>query len=123
MSQATESALRFSTMFAALGHEARLAIVRLLLQAHPDGLVAGQLQQELGIPASTLSHHLETLTHDGLIVQSREGRFLRYRTDTDSLRALLDFLYEECCGQNGVLAAPGPKVSDQDRSTADSECC
>ena len=71
-------ALRFASMLGALGHESRLEAVRLLLRSHPDGMVAGELQEELGIPASTLSHHLDTLRREGLIDQVREGRFLRY---------------------------------------------
>ncbi len=89
--------------FAALGHEARLQIVRLLLSAHPTGLVVGELQAELGIPASTLSHHLEGLRHQGLVVQEREGRFLRYRAGAEALQEVLDFLYAECCGRNRVV--------------------
>src|SRR2546428_11110771 len=78
MPPAAAAAPRYAAMFAALGHEARVRIVRLLLAAHPDGLVAGEIQQELGIPASTLSHHLDALETAGLIAQRREGRVLRY---------------------------------------------
>src|SRR2546422_6941930 len=67
MPPAAAAATRYAAMFAALGHEARVRIVRLLLAAHPDGLVAGEIQQELGIPASTLSHHLDALETAGLI--------------------------------------------------------
>lgn len=90
-------------MFAALGHEYRVAIIRLLLAAHPKGLVVGELQDELGIPASTLSHHLEALRHEGLVEQEREGRFLRYRAGTDQLQVLLNFLYAECCTRQPVV--------------------
>lgn len=89
--------------FAALGHGARLRVLRLLLAAHPGGLVVGELQAELGIPASTLSHHLDALRHQGLVEQEREGRFLRYRAGTDSLSEILDFLYAECCSRNAVI--------------------
>src|SRR5438445_10114221 len=92
----TGRAARYAGMFAALGHEARVRIVRLLLAAHPDGLVAGEIQQEVGIPASTLSHHLDALESAGLIEQRREGRFLRYSAAADGLRDLLGFLYAEC---------------------------
>lgn len=96
-------ARRHARRFAALGHEVRLEIVRQLLAAHPEGLVAGEIQQQLGIPASTLSHHLEALHQEGLVQQHREGRFLRYLADTEGLREVLDFLYAECCTRNPVV--------------------
>lgn len=89
--------------FAALGHEARLLILRSLLAAHPQGLVVGEIQNDLDIPPSTLSHHLDALRHQGLVEQEREGRFLRYRAGTEALREVLDFLYAECCSRNEVL--------------------
>ena len=88
---------RNAAAFAALGHPARLAIVRHLLAVHPTGLVANELQAELAIPASTLSHHLDTLRQEHLIDQEREGKFLRYRADAQGLQAVLGFLYAECC--------------------------
>jgi DNA-binding transcriptional ArsR family regulator len=93
---------RYADMFAAMGAEPRLRLVRLLLSAHPQGLVVGELQAELGIAASTLSHHLEKLKIEGLVSVAREGTFLRYRADTDALRELLGFLYTECCSRTGV---------------------
>lgn len=99
----TADLARYAAMFGALGHEARLAIVRLLLSAHPDGLVAGELQEELGIPASTLSHHLDTLRQEGLIEQRREGKYLRYVAAQAGLRHLLEFLYAECCTRTRVV--------------------
>ncbi len=89
--------LRFADMFSAMGNEARLRIVQLLLQAHPGGLVVGEIQSELAIPGSTLSHHLDKLRHEGLVQVQRESTFLRYTADTTALRNLLDFLYAECC--------------------------
>jgi ArsR family transcriptional regulator len=96
----TRSADRFS----ALGAEPRLQILRLLLSAHPEGLVAGEIQDELGIPASTLSHHLEKLKQVALVKVRRDGTFLWYTADTDALREILNFLYEECCTRNRALA-------------------
>lgn len=101
-------ARRFANRFAALGHEMRLEIVRLLLAAHPRGMVAGEIQQELNIPASTLSHHLDALHQENLIQQHREGRFLRYLADDQSLREILDFLYAECCTRNDVVQISVP---------------
>jgi DNA-binding transcriptional ArsR family regulator len=89
-------------MFAAMGAEPRLHIMRLLLKAHPEGLVVGELQPELDIAASTLSHHLEKLRHEDLVSVAREGTYLRYRANTDALRELLGFLYTECCSGAGV---------------------
>lgn len=97
----TRSADRFS----ALGAEPRLQILRLLLATHPDGMVAGEVQEELGIPASTLSHHLEKLKQVGLVKVRRESTYLWYSADTDSLREVLNFLYEECCTRTRAVAA------------------
>ncbi len=101
--QTTETALRHADRFAALGHEVRLGIVRLLLSAHPNGMVAGEIQEALGVPPSTLSHHLDTLTQVGLIEQRREGKFLRYLAAADGLRDLLGFLYAECCTRSRIV--------------------
>jgi ArsR family transcriptional regulator, arsenate/arsenite/antimonite-responsive transcriptional repressor len=88
---------KFADVFAAMGSEPRLAIVRLLLSAHPDGMFAGEVQSELGISASTLSHHLEKLRNEELVTVTREGTYLRYRANAETLRELLSFLYAECC--------------------------
>ncbi|MBE0658446.1 MAG: helix-turn-helix transcriptional regulator [Bryobacteraceae bacterium] len=94
---------RFADMLAAMGTEPRLRIVRLLLSAHPDGLIVGDIQTELGIPASTLSHHLEKLKNEELVSVRRDGTFLWYSANTGVLRELLTFLYAECCTRNKVL--------------------
>jgi ArsR family transcriptional regulator len=93
---------RYADMFAAMGAEPRLQIMRLLLAAHPEGLVVGELHTELGIAPSTLSHHLEKLKIEDLVTVAREGTFLRYRANTEVLRDLLGFLYTECCSRTGV---------------------
>lgn len=93
----------YADQFAALGSEARLRIVRLLLAAHPHGLVVGELQQELGMASSTLSHHLDRLKNEGLAASRREGTFLRYTADADGLRDLLAFLWAECCSRSRAL--------------------
>ena len=95
---------RSADRFAALGAEPRLAILRLLLSAHPTGMVVGEIQQELEIPASTLSHHLEKLKQVGLVNVRRAGTFLWYSASTDSLREVLGFLYEECCTRSRAVA-------------------
>ncbi len=92
--------LRFAGMFSAIGNESRLRIVQLLLSAHPGGLVAGEIQAELGITASNLSHHLEKLRYQDLVEVRREGSFLRYTANTTALARLLGFLYAECCSRS-----------------------
>jgi len=87
---------RYASRFTALTHEVRLRILRRLRKAHPDGMVVGEIQKEIGVPASTLSHHLEVLLQEGLVQQRREGRFLRYTTDEQGLRELRHFLETEC---------------------------
>ena len=88
--------IRYADMFAAMGTESRLRIMQLLLSAHPDGMVVGEIQDELDISASNLSHHLEKLKNEGLVQVSREGTFLRCTAHTEALRELLTFLYAEC---------------------------
>ena len=93
----------YADMFAALGAEPRLRILRTLLAAHPDGMVVGEIQSELGIAASTLSHHLEKLKNEDLITVRRESTFLRYAANTATLEELLGFLYAECCTRNKAI--------------------
>ena len=101
--QAEEQISRFADMFSAMGTDARLRIMRLLLSAHPDGLVVSEIGAELDIPASTLSHHLEKLKHEELVRVRREGTYLRYSANADALRELLAFLYAECCTRNKAV--------------------
>lgn len=96
---------KYADMFSALGAEPRLRIVRLLLPAHPTGMVAGDIQRELDIPPSTLSHHLDKLKSEDLVTVRREGTFLWYRANTEALAELLGFLYAECCTRNHAIRA------------------
>ena len=98
-----ERVAEFADMFSAMGTEARLRIMQLLLSAHPDGLVVSEIHEELEIPNSTLSHHLDKLRNEGLVQVQRESTFLRYTADTDALQQLLQFLYAECCTRNKAL--------------------
>jgi DNA-binding transcriptional ArsR family regulator len=98
-----EEIVRFADMLAAIGTESRLRITQLLLTAHPDGMVAGEIQAEIGVSASNLSHHLEKLKHEGVIDVKREGSFLRYTANTEALQELLTFLYAECCTRNKAI--------------------
>lgn len=94
---------KYADMFAAMGTEARLRIMQLLLSAHPEGLVVGEIQSELDIPNSTLSHHLDKLKSEGLVSVRRESTFLRYTANTLVLQELLQFLYAECCTRNKAV--------------------
>jgi len=98
-----EKVAKFADMFSAMGTEPRLRIMQLLLSAHPDGLVVGEIQEELDIPNSTLSHHLDKLRTEDLVNVSREGTFLRYTANTAALEELLQFLYAECCTRNQAV--------------------
>lgn len=102
-SKATEQVARYADMFSAMGTEPRLRIMQLLLSAHPEGLVVGEIQDELDIPGSTLSHHLDKLRNEGLVQVRRESTFLRYTANTEALQELLQFLYAECCTRNKAL--------------------
>ena len=94
---------KYADMLSAMGAEARRRIMQLLLSAHPDGLVVADIQQELDIPNSTLSHHLDKLKNEDLVRVQRESTFLRYSANTDSLQELLGFLYSECCTRNQAV--------------------
>lgn len=93
----------YADMFGALGAEPRLRILRTLLASHPDGMVVGEIQSELDIAPSTLSHHLEKLKNEDLITVRRESTFLRYTANTAVLEELLGFLYAECCTRNKAI--------------------
>ena len=82
----------------ALGHVARLSIVRLVVQGSLEGTPAGEIQTRLGIPGSTLSHHLSELTQAGLLRASRQGTTIRYAACFDQLKALTTYLWADCCG-------------------------
>jgi len=99
----TEQVAKFADMFSAMGTEPRLRIMQLLLSAHPDGLVVGDIQSELEIPNSTLSHHLDKLKNEDLVLVRRESTFLRYSANTAALQEVLQFLYAECCTRNKAV--------------------
>jgi ArsR family transcriptional regulator len=103
MKASTEQVFKYADMFSAMGTEPRLRIMQLLLSAHPEGLVVGEIQEELGIPNSTLSHHLDKLRNEDLVRVQRESTFLRYTANTDALQELLRFLYAECCTRNQAV--------------------
>jgi DNA-binding transcriptional ArsR family regulator len=109
----SQAVTRYADMFAAMGAEPRLRIMQLLLTAHPQGLVVGDIQEELEIPASTLSHHLDKLKNEELVRVRRDGTFLWYSANLEALQEVMNFLYAECCTRNkaidpGDLVAIGP---------------
>src|SRR6202142_4308001 len=104
MAKPTEGEItRYADMFSAMGTGPRLRIMRTLLSAHPDGMVVGAIGNELGIAASTLSHHLEKLKNEGLVKVRREGTYLWYSPNAEVLQELLGFLYAECCTRNKAV--------------------
>jgi DNA-binding transcriptional ArsR family regulator len=107
---------RYADMLAAMGTEPRLRIVRLLLSAHPVGMVVGEIGEDLGIPNSTLSHHLDKLKNEGLVSVKREGVFLRYMANNEALQELLAFLYAECCTRNQVVEPKKVTCCGKERS-------
>jgi len=80
-----------------LGNTTRLSIFRYLIKVGTDGVPVGQIQKALGIPGSTLSHHISRMVSVGLIRQNRESRTLYCTAQYDALRELIDFLQSECC--------------------------
>ncbi len=101
--QNAEQIARYADMLSAMGTEPRLRIMQLLLSAHPEGMVVGEIGSELDIPNSTLSHHLDKLKSENLVKVRREGTFLWYSASTETLQELLGFLYAECCTRNKAV--------------------
>ena len=98
-----EDVTRFADMLGAMGTEPRLKIMRLLLSAHPEGMVVGEIGTELEIPPSTMSHHLDKLKNEGLVTVRRDGTFLWCSANVETLEELLGFLYAECCTRNKAI--------------------
>ena len=99
-----EQIIRYADMFAAMGTESRLRIMQLLLASHPEGMVVGEIQAELGLSGPNLSHHLDKLRSEGLVQVERQGTYLRYRANADALQQLLAFLYSECCTRSKAIS-------------------
>ena len=98
-----EQIVRYADQMAAMGTESRLRIMRLLLAAHPEGMVVGEIQAELEITPSNLSHHLDKLKNEELVRVKREGSYLRYTANTEVVEALLAFLLAECCSRTNAI--------------------
>ena len=82
---------------AALGNRTRLRLFRLLVRAGPEGLNVGEIQRHLGIPGSTLAHHLGALAHADLVRQERNGREIVSTVNYTAMNAVVDYLTQECC--------------------------
>lgn len=91
---------------AALAHESRLAIFRLLIQVGPQGLAASKISEQLNIQPSSLSFHLKELSHAGLAASRQEGRFVIYAAQFDTMNALMAFMSDNCCGGNPCMPVP-----------------
>lgn len=91
---------------AALAQESRLQVYRLLVQAGPEGVAASELAAAIAIPANTLSFHLKTLSHAGLVHSRQKSRFVYYSANYGQMNALLAFLTENCCRDRGCVRAP-----------------
>lgn len=92
---------------AALAHETRLDIFRLLVRAGPEGIAAGEIANALGLPAATLSFHLSQLRHAGLVRYRRQGRSLIYAAEYSGMNALIGYLTENCCEGGSCELATG----------------
>ncbi len=92
----------------ALAQETRLAVFRMLVEAGPAGLPAGEISARLGLPAATASFHLAQLSRAGLLASRAQGRFVIYSADYDRMNALLGFLTENCCGGESCAPAAQP---------------
>ncbi len=109
--------------FAALGQPSRLRIVRLLLSAYPKGLPAGEIQKELGISGSTLSHHLDKLRQVGIVTAEKDRQWIWYSVQSEALKSLMDFLFEECCTRNQVVAVGDWERLEANPNESQPDCC
>lgn len=112
---------RFVKSLAALAQISRLRVFRLLVGAGNDGLYPGQIANALDVPANALSFHLKELLYCGLVTQSREGRFLRYRADLEAMRQLMEFLAAHCCHGEDCGVIPAIHCQTQNNSAGLSE--
>lgn len=88
---------RHAEQLAALGHPVRLQVLRFVVQAGAEGATAGEIQDHVDVPASTLSHHLKRLVDAGLLATRLERTFHYYAAQYDALKALTDYVWEDCC--------------------------
>jgi len=103
----TQAAL---TALSALAQESRLAVFRLLVEKGPGGMAAGDIAEALDVTPATLSFHLRTLTHAGLLRPQRNGRSIRYAADFDAMNSLVGYLTDNCCGGNPGACLPSRRT-------------
>jgi ArsR family transcriptional regulator len=92
--------------FEAMAHETRLSVFRLLVQAGPTGLTAGEIAASIGARQNTMSSHLAKLHRAGIVTSERDGRHIIYRADFDAISSLIVYLMEDCCGGNAQVCEP-----------------
>ncbi len=97
----------------ALAHDGRLSAFRLLVQAGPEGLAAGELARRLDVLPNTLSASLTVLSHAGLVTSRRDGRSIIYTARYERMGELLAFLVEDCCGGSPEICAPLARIASQ----------
>jgi DNA-binding transcriptional ArsR family regulator len=95
-----------TSTLAALGQPTRLSVFRLLVEAGPEGRMAGDIAESLGLPGATLSFHLKELSAAGLVLGESRGRFICYRANFDTMNGLIEFLTHNCCGGDPSRCAP-----------------
>lgn len=98
---------RHAEQLGALGHPIRLKILRFVVQAGPHGAAAGEIQEHVDLPASTLSHHLKRLVDASLMTTHTHGTFHYYAVDYAVLRTLSDYLWEDCCKRGNANKGSG----------------
>jgi ArsR family transcriptional regulator, arsenate/arsenite/antimonite-responsive transcriptional repressor len=103
-SNTSDEVTRFADMLAAMGAEPRLRVIRLLLEAHPTGMVAGEISSTLEIAPGTLSHHLDRLKRESVVDVRRDGTYLWYTANTDAIEDLMKFLFAECCTRSKAIS-------------------
>jgi DNA-binding transcriptional ArsR family regulator len=108
----TKAAVR---SLAALAQDSRLEVFRLLVQAGPAGLAAGEIAERLRLPASTLSFHVKALSQAGLVESRQESRYIYYSARFDAMNDLIAFLGENCCGGRPCSPAALPAVRNRKR--------
>lgn len=124
LNTASEHAIdEIAAAFAALGQPSRLRIVRLLLSAYPQGLPAGEIQKELDVSAPTLSHHLDKLRQVGIVTAQKDRQWIWYSVQSGALKYLMDFLFEECCTRNQVVAVGDWERSEANPDESKPDCC
>ena len=96
------------TSLAALAHNSRLEIFRLLVQKGPEGMAASAIAEKVGLPNATLSFHIKGLTHAGLVNARQDGRFIYYAADYSGINGLMGYLTENCCGGQSCAPQAGP---------------